>query len=105
MSATRINFDKKYLVDIENVDKNKVYVVTAIKLSMLKEKIDSLFVENCDTIQKSVNSALKSCYTDKYPFTNSKAKYIYDLEQQVRDENIISFKSKDSLKLRERFDF
>lgn len=106
MPHTKISFNKKYLVKIDNVDKNKVYAVSGISLSFLTDRIESLWVENGSTINESIKHALRDCQTDKYPFIKTDAKFIYDIEQQVRDEKIVAFKTKGfNLNLRERNDF
>lgn len=102
---SRVKFNDKYLVDIGKAEKNKTYIVTAINVAALINRVESLLIENCYSIEKSVLSALSCGYTDRYPFTFSGASYIYDIEQQVRDENLISFKTKDHLELKEREEF
>jgi hypothetical protein len=105
MVKTKLNFDRKYLIDIESVDKNKLYAVSAISINSLKDRIECLWVENHNSIKDSISSAFKGLYTDGYPFKYSDAKYIYDVEKQIRDENIIAFKHKDHLELKERSEF
>lgn len=87
MVSIRIEYKNKYLVSVENADPNKIYLATHYGLGLFKNRINGLYVEKCDTIENTVQSAYKQSYTDGFPFSKG-IKYLYDIKQQIIDENI-----------------
>ena len=87
MIARRIEFKRKYVVMPENADHNKIYIATSKRLGEIIEKVNSLMVEVCKTIDDTVQSAFQQSFTDGYPFQKGVI-YLYDIQQQIIDENI-----------------